>query len=600
MSNVNDQGGSRRRWVAFSVLAAIQLGSAAWLAYLSVYFAYGAPTLHRPIPLVVGLLVVASLLHLLSVYVGCRLRPTARLIWMVLAVAVGLRAIWVVSHPIQEVDLYRYMWDGAVLAQGVSPYDYSPLRVLRADLREDAIGPHLERLVRLRDANPELREILRRVHFAEIRTVYPPVSQAVFAIADMLVTPRAAVQTRLLVMKLVLVAFDLAVLVMLLHLLHRCGLHPAVSILWGWSPLVLKEFAGSGHLDSIAVALCVGALLVAVEGWRAAAGGALLRWSASGLLLGLAIGAKLYPIVLLPLVARAARLRSGWWAAAASVASCGLVTSVTLTPMFYATLRPPRDALPSVADGPPPLPTVTGQSGDSGAPVAPESPALAPAAQFDAAALAEARRTDGLRAFLGRWQMNDWAFMILEENVRPGSVPPSPATPWFAVVPDGLRHGIVRWVTGATGLPADRVPFWMARAVTLGGLAVILLLLTVRLSPDASPRQWLAACCLALAWFWMLSPTQNPWYWSWALPLVPFVRNPAWRWVSTCVLLYYLRFWFAYQFYDRPVLGTSYRGATFFDFVVVWFEHLPLWCAIVGWAAWDRIRIARSGLQHRP
>ena len=25
---------------------------------------------------------------------------------------------------------------------------------------------------------------------------------------------------------------------------------------------------------------------------------------------------------------------------------------------------------------------------------------------------------------------------------------------------------------------------------------------------------------LVLAWFWLLSPTQNPWYWTWALPLV--------------------------------------------------------------------------------
>ncbi|RMF43150.1 MAG: hypothetical protein D6753_05970 [Planctomycetota bacterium] len=572
------------------MLAAVQLAIAAWIANLSVYFAYGAPPLRRPIPLVVLLLMTASLLHLLSVHVGRRIAATRKLVWTILGVAIALRAIWLVSHPILEIDIYRYMWDGAVMAQGVSPFDYSPLRVQQADPNTETIGPQLQRLVELREADWRLHEILRRVHFAEIRTIYPPVSQAVFALATAITPSRAEIATRLLVMKLVLVVFDMSVLAMLLHLLRRCDLHPSASILWGWSPLVLKEFAGSGHLDSIAVALCMAALLVAVDAWRASPGGR-FGWSVGGLLLGLAVGAKLYPIVLLPLLGHAARLRSGWGAGLQTVAICGLASCMTLAPMVYATLNPPADAPSRPFEPPPPPPTMTESPPGSPNAVASPLPAQVDPDERHQTALAEARRTDGLRAFLSRWQMNDLFFMVIEENVRPASARLAAVTPWFAVTTDRFRASVAEWVAEFSGLEPERAGFWIARAITGGMLVIIAVVLTVRLPPTDSPRVLLAAAGLTLAWLWMLSPTQNPWYWSWALPLVPFVRNSAWKWVSTFALLYYLRFWFAYQFQGRSVWGTHYQGADFFDFVVVWWEHLPIWCALIVGAVWHRVRV---------
>ena len=84
---------------------------------------------------------------------------------------------------------------------------------------------------------------------------------------------------------------------------------------------------------------------------------------------------------------------------------------------------------------------------------------------------------------------------------------------------------------------------------------------------------------LTLAWFWLLCPTQNPWYWTWALPLLPFARSRVWMAVSGFVLLYYLRFWLTYDWADTSVLGTGYMGSAFFDFVVTWLEFAP-------WFAW--------------
>jgi hypothetical protein len=73
---------------------------------------------------------------------------------------------------------------------------------------------------------------------------------------------------------------------------------------------------------------------------------------------------------------------------------------------------------------------------------------------------------------------------------------------------------------------------------------------------------------------------------TWALPLVMFARSKAWLAVSGLVMVYYLRFWLAYQWPDQPVLGTRYSGAAFFDLVVTWIEYGP-WLV---WLSWGTAR----------
>jgi hypothetical protein len=115
--------------------------------------------------------------------------------------------------------------------------------------------------------------------------------------------------------------------------------------------------------------------------------------------------------------------------------------------------------------------------------------------------------------------------------------------------------------------------------------------IAIPIAVQTSKRQSVIALCeaafLTLAWFWLLLPTQNPWYWLWAMPLLPFMRNRAWLVVSGLVLIYYLRFWFDYHHSDQLLLGTPYAGTAFFDFVVTWIEYAPwlLWLGVESWAA---------------
>ena len=83
--------------------------------------------------------------------------------------------------------------------------------------------------------------------------------------------------------------FDILALVLIVLLLSHFKLNPSLAIVYGWSPLVLKEIANSGHYDSITIFLVLLSLYLLVKN-KALAGS--LSLAAAGL-------TKFYPALLL-------------------------------------------------------------------------------------------------------------------------------------------------------------------------------------------------------------------------------------------------------------------------------------------------------------
>jgi len=126
------------------------------------------------------------------------------------------------------------------------------------------------------------------------------------------------------------------------------------------------------------------------------------------------------------------------------------------------------------------------------------------------------------------------------------------------------------------GIPVTEVPFAVARALTALVFVVLACWFAWRAARSGDPATFCQAGFLTLAWFWLLCPTQNPWYWTWALPLVPFARNRVWLLVSGLALIYYTRFWFEYHAEETSSWGLAYQGVELFDFGIVWIEFAPL------------------------
>ena len=524
----------------------------AFVLVLSRDFRHPLPLEERPIIAVLVFFFAAFLVYLIAIRTALRATQDRRLVGVILVSSVAMRLVLLPSTPVQEVDIYRYLWDGVTSSRGINPFRYSPQQVLKASPQTET-DADLALLARLSREHAPLGEILRRVHKGELTTVYPPVSQAVFSAVAFTTRTDASARSRLIVMKIWLLAFDMATLGLVVWLLRATKLPLGLSVVYGWCPLLLKEVANSGHLDTIATFLTMLAICLVVRlavPWPATRIGPVWIAVGASLALALAVGAKLYPIVLAPLVAAALARRLGWRA----TIPAGFFLSATvlvLYPMFLPTGRSdvPLDERPA------------GVAEDSVEPVQ------------------AGQSSRGLTAFLTRWEMNDFLFLLVIENLRDEQVA------WFSVVPDQLREAVVGRV------PTDWVPdrfgaaFLVARAITLLVFAGVASWLLWRSICTDEVTVWLESAFLTLAWFWLLSPTLNPWYWTWVLPLLPWARNRVWLAVSGLVLIYYLRFWFAYHYETTPVLGTPYAGIAFFDLVVTWIEFGPWFlCLLISWA----------------
>lgn len=188
-----------------------------------------------------------------------------------------LRGIAWFSQPILEDDYYRYLWDGAATSAGVSPYRYSPADVLD---RTESIPERL-RLEALSSGS-----LVTRINHPYLTTIYPPVAQFAFFAAH-LFSPFS-----LHAWKSVLLVADVATLLLIAQLLKSLSLPREWILVYWWNPLLIKETYNTAHLDVLLLPLLLGAILFRIRD----------RPVPSALLLALAGGVKLWPVLLAPLV----------------------------------------------------------------------------------------------------------------------------------------------------------------------------------------------------------------------------------------------------------------------------------------------------------
>ncbi len=543
---------------------------------------------------ILGLFTGAFFVHLWALKVALAAPQNRRLLVFLGIPALVFRLTLLCTDPIAELDIYRYLWDGEVCSHGVSPYQYSPAQVLAVSggafaptnqNSADQIPADLAKLVKLRDRSPEMAEIIRRIHFSELPTIYPPTSQVVFTLASLTTPKQASILHRMVVFKAWFVLFDMMTLYLVVLLLRFVGRPVAWSLVYGWCPLLIKEIANSGHLDAVAVFFTTLAIWLTVRACFTAASSQAEEANntrskrailGAALTLGLAIGAKIYPLVLVPLFLFASNQRFGL----RRTILIGLVllfaTSFIMWPMVPTGKLAELSAFrfPSTSDELPPLPPphIGTEAGDP---------------------------SKSLRAFLSEWEMNDFLFLLWMENIRPTHELPASDVAWFSIVPEQWRKP-VREITGRmTGVEPSRTPFFFSRAVTSSGLLLLAIGLAWRANRRGTADAFLEAAFLTMAWFWLILPTGNPWYWTWALPLLPFARSKAWLALSGLTLIYYVRFWLTFHYLDTPVPGFTYKGPLFFDYVVTWLEFGP-WFVALGFAQLTSIagklrRLAKLG-----
>lgn len=142
----------------------------------------------------------------------------------------------------------------------------------------------------------------------------------------------------------------------------------------------------------------------------------------------------------------------------------------------------------------------------------------------------------GFVAYGERWEMNDALFMVIHKATELG--------------------------TTATNMGLDQIAL-LARIVTLLLLIIWMAILTTR--PKSDTPTFLNHLVLAVGLFFMLSPTQFPWYYIWLIPFLTLSPRLSYLTLTLTLPIYYLRFYFA-----------AHDQALFFHNVIVWIEYAPV------------------------
>jgi hypothetical protein len=200
-------------------------------------------------------------------------------------------AAFLFAPPLLSDDLYRYLWEGRVWLEGLSPYRLAPDDPALAYLRDD---------------------LWAKINNKPLGSIYPPLSQLLFVVAQWL---GGKVWTLKL---LALLAHVLSVAVV-----ARICAERKASLALALNPLLLSEAALNGHFDI----LCGVALLIAA--WALSRH----RFAQAGFAVCAGVGLKVVGLVVLPLFARRPKV----------LVAAGLGSALLLMPLVWS--RAPLDSV---------------------------------------------------------------------------------------------------------------------------------------------------------------------------------------------------------------------------------------------------------------
>ncbi|MCZ6864824.1 MAG: hypothetical protein O7D98_04320 [Candidatus Dadabacteria bacterium] len=431
------------------------------IVYISPDFSKSIAEVQKPVLFLVAILVFSGAVYLFTIFKTPRTNlKKNQLIW-VIGIGIILRVLMLFSAPILEDDYYRYLWDGAVTANGINPYEYSPEEVLGGT----GIPTELSELAE------ESGEIIHGINHPEVRTIYPPIAQAFFALSYWLDS------WSLISWKLILIVFDLATLSLIFNALGILKLPSSYLIIYWWNPLLLKEIFNSAHLDVLVFPFVLSAIIMASQN----------RYIRSTVTLIIGMGIKLWPVFLLPILLRPIISKPKELLSALVVAAISI--GILFLPIYLSGLD----------------------------------------------------NSSGFIAYGQSWQNNDSAFRILI-YISELSL-------------DLLHYETFHKYTVARFLVIALIAIWIAY-ITLG--------------KTFKNEDLFKKSLLIIAFVFLISPTQFPWYYTWLIPFLAIKPRFSLLLLTALLPMYYLRYYF------EP------RGEIeIFTNLIVWVEFVPVWILLI-------------------
>ncbi len=211
-------------------------------------------------------------------------------------VAVLLRVVVSFAFPNLSDDVYRFIWDGRLLVQGINPFGQLPSYYIQNQVAIQGIDIGL----------------FQKINSPDYFTIYPPVCQSVFWLAcSLFPTDEWA---SMLVMKVFLFACELGSFYFILKLLQQQNLGKSRFFCYALNPLIILEICGNLHFEGAMICFLLGALYFLFESEKQedTSKKALLLLIVAAVFFALSVASKLLPLLFLPILWRYLGLRKGF------------------------------------------------------------------------------------------------------------------------------------------------------------------------------------------------------------------------------------------------------------------------------------------------
>ncbi len=196
--------------------------------------------------------------------------------WFLAGIAILFRIVFLEALPNLSQDFYRFIWDGRLLAAGFNPYLYLPEEII-------AVG-NLP-VSQARELFSGMGE-LSASHY----TNYPPLNQAIFAVAAFLAGK--SIWGSVLILRLFIIAADVGILFFGKKLLENLNL-PVHRIFWYFlNPFIIIELTGNLHFEGVMLFF----LLISLYFLKQE------KWLTSAVFFAFSVLLKLLPLLFLPLL----------------------------------------------------------------------------------------------------------------------------------------------------------------------------------------------------------------------------------------------------------------------------------------------------------
>lgn len=250
-----------------------------------------------------------------------------------IVIGMVFRAIYLLVFPELSDDVFRYIWDGMLTNEGISPYFMLPTEWANAGLSQ------------------EFGNMLHQLNSPDYYSIYPPVLQSVFAFSVWL--GNGQLLSSIIVLRVLVLLAELGSMVLICKLLKAWKMNERNLMFYALNPLVIIEFAGNLHGEVFMVFFLLLSLWLAspnpskggektplpsvspqrgekcptpdpspkgrgagasgqplitakLPSWKGGAGGGLVL---SAIAFGLSVGTKLLPLMFLPFYIK----RLGWF-----------------------------------------------------------------------------------------------------------------------------------------------------------------------------------------------------------------------------------------------------------------------------------------------